>query len=165
MNNRALAAWANHDKICFWDALSQQIAAIEQPYAKFVEINKRIEQSLVRTPWVRARNPGTSYFLPAVGNCREALERFKALARCLRVVNAWQRAHGAKRTLDQLGLPVEATIDPYIGNLLKLVETPNGLLIYSVGRDLIDDGGSIGAPGYKDVGFGPVPSMATQLKQ
>jgi hypothetical protein len=157
MNNPLLEAWKNHEKIRFWDSLSRQIDALDEPFVTSEEINHQIAQTIKGTALARAGAPGVDKFFPAAGFHRYELECCVALSRCARIVNAWRRTHAAKPTLDQMGLPPGATIDPYTGRPLKVVEKPNGWLIYSVGADLKDDGGAI-APGlYKDVGLGPEP--------
>ena len=45
--------------------------------------------------------------------------------------------------LVQAGLLKEVLKDPYDGKPLRLTRTPTGLIIYSVGRDLVDDGGKL----------------------
>jgi hypothetical protein len=48
-------------------------------------------------------------------------------------------------------------IDPYNGQPMRLKATPDGWVVYSVGTNGRDDGGSnVGAPLDPDVGLGPV---------
>jgi len=91
--------------------------------------------------------------------CR-MLERTRAEMRCLRTLNALQRRAeemGAETaTLTDLGLPPDATIDPFSGELLRVKKSDRGWTVYSVGRDLKDDGGHIEDPVEPpDYGFGP----------
>jgi len=99
--------------------------------------------------------------VPAILAAREGTERARARMRCLRVLNALQ---SRTETIDpqvpdlsQLGLPTEATIDPYTGEPLLVKRLPEGWLIYSVGKDLKDNGGNVDddveAPA--DVGIAP----------
>ena len=85
------------------------------------------------------------------------MERTRALLRCLRVLNALQgrlETTGAETAaLSELGLPTEITLDPFTGQPLQVKKTDRGWLIYSVGRDLKDDGGSL--DDWKDYGVGP----------
>jgi hypothetical protein len=90
-----------------------------------------------------------------------------AYARTLRVLNAIQ-SHvpagsnagpadsNAVLKLSELGLPVEATTDPFIGEPLHVKKLPQGWLVYSVGRNFEDDGGDV-ADLIKDIGVGPLP--------
>jgi hypothetical protein len=58
--------------------------------------------------------------------------------------------------LSDLGLPPEATIDPFNGQPLHVKKLPQGWLVYSVGQNLVDDGGVLGSdPKTSDVGVGP----------
>ncbi len=88
---------------------------------------------------------------------REPAERVRAMSRCLRVLNALQSR--VATTSDQLpnladlGLPLEAKIDPYNSQPLHLRKTPAGYLVYSVGKNLADDGGKL--DGVTDIGAGP----------
>jgi hypothetical protein len=43
--------------------------------------------------------------------------------------------------LESLGLPADTTIDPFTGEPLHVKKRPDGWAIYSVGKDLKDDGG------------------------
>jgi hypothetical protein len=76
---------------------------------------------------------------------------------CLRVLNALTRNSEANASaepkLTDLGLPADATIDPFNGAPLHLKKLPEGWLIYSVGANLKDDGGDV--EDKKDVGLGP----------
>ncbi len=55
--------------------------------------------------------------------------------------------------LSELGLPAEATIDPFNGEPLHVKRLPQGWLVYSVGRNLQDDGGKL--DDNSDIGVGP----------
>jgi hypothetical protein len=90
----------------------------------------------------------------------EILERTRAEMRCLRVLNALERraAQGGGETADltELSLPADAVIDPFSGALLLVKKSERGWTVYSVGRDLKDDGGDIQDPVIApDYGFGP----------
>jgi hypothetical protein len=89
----------------------------------------------------------------------QAATRQQAKIRCLRVLNAIQARVPADSNevpkLSELGLPAEATIDPFNGEPLHVKKLPDGWLVYSVGRNLQDDGGKLdNAEG--DVGVGPL---------
>jgi hypothetical protein len=94
---------------------------------------------------------------PSLDASREATERNRALFRCLRVLNALQAkgapASDATPRLVDLGLPASATIDPYSGEPLHIKKLPEGWSVYSVGKNLIDDGGTLDKS--MDVGIGP----------
>ncbi len=103
---------------------------------------------------------------PALNNVREPAERTRALSRSLRVLNAVlvRIPAGGDREpkLDELGLPPETTIDPFCGEPLRIKKLPDGWMVYSVGSNLVDDGGKL--DGKADVGVGPVSRRDTEKK-
>ncbi|MEX0641644.1 MAG: hypothetical protein WD468_03035 [Pirellulales bacterium] len=110
----------------------------------------------------------TKLFSPALQATSQAAARTAAKLRSLRVLNAILRRQQAGRMdepkLADLGLPAEATTDPFSGDPLVLKKTADGWLIYSVGTDLKDDGGQID-DGVTDVGLAPVPPVQTESHQ
>lgn len=96
--------------------------------------------------------------LPGLQAAYEAVIRTQAMIRCLRVVNALQ-AHpeasdGAPPKLSDLGLPGATTTDSYSGEPLHVKRLPEGWQVYSVGRNLTDEGGKLDDA--TDVGVGPI---------
>jgi hypothetical protein len=95
---------------------------------------------------------------PALNMLREPAERTRAMSRSLRVLNAVlvRVAPGSDRApkLDELGLPRETTTDPFSGEPLRIKKLPEGWMVYSVGSNLVDDGGKL--DGRTDVGVGPI---------
>ena len=96
--------------------------------------------------------------LPSLQSTRRSMEGSRARLRSLRVLNALGRREGPgkmpKADLSDLGLPNRATTDPFTGNPLLVKKLPDGWLIYSVGKNLEDDGGQIEEE--EDVGVGPI---------
>jgi len=80
------------------------------------------------------------------------------MSRSLRVLNALQARvpPGGDHVPDltELGLPAEATIDPFNGKPLNVKRLPQGWMVYSVGRDGVDDGGKL--DWRTDIGAGPM---------
>jgi hypothetical protein len=101
---------------------------------------------------------------PALISAREPAERVRAMSRALRVLNALQVRVPAGSNevprLDDLGLPAEATIDPFDGEPLRVKQLPRGWMVYSVGGNGVDDGGKL--DGRSDVGVGPVGPEETR---
>ena len=94
---------------------------------------------------------------------RRCFDRAIAHSRCLRILNAMAKKKNFNADLNSLRLPEECLIDPMNGERLRVKQTPNGPIVYSVGADLSDDGGRVNAPtGPYDVGFGPVKSAGKQ---
>ncbi len=84
----------------------------------------------------------------------------------LRAIRDFQRAGRIPRHtrprgggLVDLDLPREATIDPYSGEPLKLKQTDDGWLIYSVMQNGVDDGGDF--TDLKDHGLAPAQPLLT----
>jgi hypothetical protein len=120
-----------------------------------------LEISLAQRPYPEVAAPapdaGGYHRLGELVVRREDMEGTRAWIRCLRVLNALQgRAEQgvAQPRLSELGLPAAATTDPYTGKPLHLKKTPDGWLVYSVGKNLKDDGGDVSEA--RDVGVGPI---------
>ena len=101
--------------------------------------------------------------LPAMRASRLANSRVKSQARGLRIINALtSNPDPVDKQIDQayllsIGVPKPMTIDPMNGEPLKVkrvkLETGDQWVVYSVGEDLIDDGGN--AKEIKDFVVGP----------
>jgi hypothetical protein len=98
-----------------------------------------------------------SMLLPAMHAWFEAKNRTIAMLRSLQIYNAIQEfaiTNGREaNSLIELALPAAATVDPFSGKPLVMTKTDDGWLIYSVGRDGVDDGGNFKT--LKDYGVGP----------
>ncbi|MGC8638738.1 MAG: hypothetical protein ACP5XB_02535 [Isosphaeraceae bacterium] len=120
----------------------------------------------VRRSGLNPYAPLVTLLAPALTSPREAVERVKAMSRCLRVLNAIQThvEPGSDRVpqLADLGLPPEVTIDPYNSQPLHIKKLPEGWLVYSVGMNLVDDGGTLEK--VTDVGVGPITAKETAKK-
>ncbi len=98
-------------------------------------------------------------FVPAMQATYDAATRSRALVRSLRVLTALQARAGDKGVpkLSDLGLPGAATLDPYNGQPLRVKRLAEGWLVYSVGKNLTDDGGKF--EDFSDAGLGPPPAV------
>lgn len=106
----------------------------------------------------------TDLLVPAIQAAYNAEQRIVSVMRALRVFNA-ARAFAAKerreaKGLEELGLPREATIDPFSGEPLKLKHTDEGWIVYSVMTNGVDDGGDF--KDLKDFGLAPRKWRRTQ---
>lgn len=102
----------------------------------------------------------TNLVVPALESSRLSLARVQAAQRCTRVLNqlVLQDPKGTKGlAIDQLGLPANATTDPFDGNPLRIKHTEGGWSVYAVGKNLKDDGGKFDDQ-QSDVGLGPIPN-------
>jgi hypothetical protein len=102
--------------------------------------------------------PLVTLLQPALTSAREPADRVRAMSRSLRILNTLQvrvPSGGDKvPQLNDLGLPAEATIDPFNGRPLRVEKVPEGWMVYSVGSNGVDDGGKLDQR--TDVGVGPV---------
>ena len=125
-----------------WMHRSEQLSA--QPYHESL-------QEWQKTPWSERREVGgllTSYFAPAFSRAAEMAAKADAWHRLLGVAVAMWRyrlAEGAfPGDLGQL-VPrymLTVPVDPFTGKALSIIQTDDGqTVIYSVGPDLVDDGG------------------------
>ncbi len=114
----------------------------------------------------KTRSPGRSNPLgalvtllePALVALRVPAERVRTISRSLCVLNALQSRPDAGNDqvpqLNDLGLSVQVTTDPFSDEPLRVKKLPEGWMVYSVGSNLIDDGGKL--DGNTDIGIGPV---------
>jgi hypothetical protein len=147
--------FANDLMLRLLDLYDRQLQEAPRPYFRVVEDRK------TTPPSRRGLNPyGALVMLlePGLMSGLEAANRVRALARSLRVLSAVQvrvpAGNDQPPRLDDLGLPAEATTDPFNGEPLRVKRTPDGWTVYSVGGNGVDDGGKL--DGRSDVGVGPL---------
>jgi tetratricopeptide (TPR) repeat protein len=141
-----------NDATCYYlDMIDRHLAAAARPYSEVVATTPAIARNGIGFRGL------ADLVEPAVVAGRAAMERTRAAIRCLRVLNALQARpeQGGAETpkLSDLGLPVTATTDPFTGKPLQVKKLPGGWLVYSLGKDLKDDGGDFTEA--RDVGVGP----------
>ena len=111
-------------------------------------------------PVPKSVSPWNELVVPGIDAARQAADRCRANMRCLRVLNAVTRLEQrgvAVTGLADLGLSEEETTDPFTGQPPLIKRLPDGWVIYSVGKDLKDDGGNV--DDLTDFGLGPVPPL------
>jgi hypothetical protein len=91
----------------------------------------------------------TRQLIPAVGNVASSSQRKHAFVRCMiccLAAERYRRAHDAwPPSLDAL-VPshlAAVPLDPYDGAPLRYKQLPDGVVIYSVGYDMVDDDGKL----------------------
>ncbi|MFC1596642.1 hypothetical protein ACFL5Q_01665 [Planctomycetota bacterium] len=140
------------DQTAYLDMIDQHLASASQPYAAVPRADPASTAPMGR------RAVLTQLAAPAILAARGARDSALAEIRCLRVLNALQaldhQGGATEPKLTELGLPIEATLDPFTGESLKLKKRPDGWLIYAVGQDLIDGGGDFDQR--RDVGVAPL---------
>jgi hypothetical protein len=84
--------------------------------------------------------------VPALRAALDSVYRDLAMVRCLRIVNgltAYEQQNGnPPADLKTLDLPAAAMIDPFSGQPLKLKQTDNGPVVYTVFKNDTDDDGT-----------------------
>lgn len=150
---RKLWPYWNYDASAYLHLFDKHLCLASRPYSEFSAACAAVRQD------PKARRRVLTYnVLPAMQSCREAMERVRAQIRSLRVLNALQRraeqGDVSEPKLSDLGLPVEATMDPFTGKSLIVKKRPEGWLIYSVGSNLKDEGGQVDE--FRDCGVGPL---------
>jgi len=103
--------------------------------------------------------------LPAIQATYDANTRLLAVSRALRIFNvlrqyAEENGHEA-HDLGDVSLPKGATMDPFSGAPLKLKQTDDGWIVYSVMGNGIDDGGDFVE--LKDYGVAPPRHRSTEM--
>ena len=146
----------NGQKLNYLDVLEEEIRLASASYAVYSASQPKKDAAQGAGVLVRL-------VLPALQAARDATERTRAAIRALRVFNALIGRDDPNAPppgdLAELGLPDDATIDPFSGKPLIVKEKfPEGWKVYSVGPNLIDDGGKLDY--VSDYGVGPVEEAA-----
>lgn len=143
----------NNLMLMFADFYDEQLQRSEIPFAKLAPLGP---PTSTRAYWHPLKML-VDLLDPALHGARKAADTQRAAVRVLRVLIALRALPvdaPAPTDLASLGLPAEATIDPFTERPLIVKKRPDGWLVYSVGPDLKDDGATFIEA--KDIGFGPV---------
>jgi len=142
-------------QIDLYDQACQSVGQSWQEIQSHWDALNKEDSHPVNLPGNKVKATLTAAFLAAF----EMEVRRLAWIRCVRVLNALGEYHDRTgkeaEGLQQLSLPREATIDPYSGKPLLLKNTDQGWIVYSVGRNGVDDGGKINDVMDGDWGLGP----------
>lgn len=135
------------------NAMDEYIAFAAQPYS-----DVRTQFGVTNGPVHRTGHGVLADSLvPALQSAFQANARSLAVSRALRLdsaLRAFAEKNGREaKGLEELGLPREATIDPFSGEPLKLKYTDDGWIVYSVMTNGVDDGGDF--MDMKDYGVAP----------
>jgi hypothetical protein len=144
-----------NDYYAYLGQFDEPMQLIEQPY-------RNVSERIITLDGARLGGVMSELLRLAVKAVIQVSYQDVALVRSLRVFNALKRreqvANPDAPKLDNLGLPAEATIDPFTGEPLKILKLDSGWVVYSVGRDLKDEGGKINL--FRDIGLGPEETWA-----
>ncbi|HVJ83212.1 MAG TPA: hypothetical protein VNC50_19255 [Planctomycetia bacterium] len=137
--------------------LRKAIERHDRPNRELQDLSRELGAD-IHTPFP-GRHYASAQLLPAFDAAHGAYCRGLAFSRALRILNALQARGDLALSFDQLGLPPDVLIDPFDGKPLRRKESKDGLLIYTVCRDLVDDGGAHDRA--QDWGSFPVPGPPT----
>ncbi|MEM8944578.1 MAG: hypothetical protein AAGD11_05280 [Planctomycetota bacterium] len=158
--NRSTQLSQNQEQTTYLTVFDQQLRIASSTYKIFLDTYAEHRRILERAPLA-------SQLFPAIQAAREAMNRVQAETRCLRLLNILQREENQTKQneleLIHLGLPPDAILDPFDGQQLHVKRLSGGWLIYSVGRNLKDDGGAIGP--FLDVGVSPAHPLLSPLSK
>ena len=148
---------ANIDAAHVHRAINDYLAGMSDPHSQAVERLKS-EHPLKGFPTAPRSRVLALNLDKTLTHARRKFDESTALMRCLRVLNAMSANGEFKGNVDSLGLPPECLVDPFDGQPLRMRQTLEGPIVYSIGGDLTDDGGELDLDkkGH-DVGLGPLP--------
>lgn len=148
-----LSRWTWNRRECKCLDFFQDFAALSDD----AEMYDQVEQAILRMP-KESWTLDYIYSLATIELTNQDAAVMLARIRSLRVLNALQTkalaGTNAVPSLGELSLPVEMTTDPFSGWPLQIKKVRSGWVVYSVGPNLLDDGGRLDNGG--DVGVGPL---------
>jgi hypothetical protein len=160
-------------RIIGWPAKRFYIGALDYWNVELAELSLPWHEGVSNVARRMALKEPTGYgpladlLIPATQAAFDADARCTAQLRALRIFNAvrqYAEKNGHEAAgLQDLGLPKEATIDPFDGKPLKLKQTDDGWIVYSVAVNGVDDGGSF--IDMKDYGVAPRKYRRTQAAE
>jgi hypothetical protein len=163
LQNFATSFWrmdTREDNALFLSLMTRRINEIQRPIHEQTALEKAFDQEFQTVP----KNAMiTRMLMPAISKVSEGFRRTHASVRCTIVALAAERYRRDKKTwpdsIDQLCPNYLATVplDPYDGKRLRYKRVIDGVIIYSVGQDMADNGGNLDrehltSPGV-DLGF------------
>ena len=131
-------AYLNNDEAKYIELLNAQIDLLQHPRGERVDAVDGLWESIEESRW---RYMFTCLLSPALNAATNAANRADAHARCLRILLAVQGRE--EMSLDDVDLPHAAKTDPYSGGPLLLMWKDEGVTVYSVGENEVDDGGDV----------------------
>jgi hypothetical protein len=163
LQSTAIALWrmdTRQDHALFLSLITRHINDVQQPMPEQAAREKQFEQEVRALPKQAVL---TRYLLPAMSKVGEAFRRKHASVRCAIVALAAERYRQEKKkwpdSAEQLCPQnlAEVPLDPFDGKPLRYRRLKDGLVIYSVGPDTVDNGGNLdrerpALPGV-DIGF------------
>ena len=133
-----------HGGVGYLKMINEEIANSDKEFFELPKADQDAGSALgaVMNGWA-----GSSLF-PALQQVRQAIGRTRSQTRSLRIYSALQSAGDdvpepvTAEYLIQIGVPKAMTVDTMTGELMKIKRTDDQWKVYSVGNNLIDDGGT-----------------------
>jgi hypothetical protein len=159
VNLQGWRPYSGSDRAYYQQIMARLIAACDQPWPAAIEESHNVDQELevlASRRFARLRHIITLLILPALHACFDAGARGNAnlaATDAAIAIELYRRQNGkAPERLDELVpdfLPA-MPIDPFDGQPLRYIVRANECVIYSIGKDLKDDGGKGDERGAKD---------------
>ncbi len=125
--------------------MTETVRATKLKDAERAEAMRKVEDAIKEKRTILTR-----MIMPATVKVSQATQRTQAGLRCAAVGTAAERYRlkherwpNKLDDLVQAGLLKEVPKDPYDGQPLRMTRTPTGFIVYSVGMDLVDNGGKL----------------------
>lgn len=149
-------AYFNDDEAAYIQYMNECISMVNQTKASRDQRIDALIEELSGTSFLKSIS---KLMTPDLKSSFDAKDDAISRLRALRILLAVTR----QPDLHIESLPAEILEDPYSRNNMLASRTSNGWLIYSVGRDLTDDGGNLtpASPTQQtaDIGYGPILSQ------
>jgi hypothetical protein len=137
------------DQLFYLQYMERMIAAYKLPYAEtIVELESLEAEHRSQEGFQRLRHAMSQAILPLLTGIRIETGRGTASLRCAATLVACERyhlAHGSwPAQLSDLTpqFMEKVPLDPFDGQPLRYQLTPEAVMVYSIGQDLVDDGGT-----------------------
>ncbi|MBI5091088.1 MAG: hypothetical protein HZB26_01430 [Candidatus Hydrogenedentes bacterium] len=150
--SRIARPWLNMDETAYSETMARVQEAAQLPYAQARPLMQQIEQDVENLPRTRIL---THILLPSLTQAIGAQARDEAMLALVQVGLALEMYHTQNGTypasLDSIAAAIggRVPVDPFTGTPLGYKPSGQSFVLYSVGHDLIDDGGQ---QGYKPNG-------------
>ncbi|HEY7328121.1 MAG TPA: hypothetical protein VH592_10795 [Gemmataceae bacterium] len=152
LKNTVIALWrmdTREDNALFLSLMNRRIKEVQAPLHEQIALEKVWDQEVRARLAPPSRAVITRLLLPAMTKVSEAFRREHAYIRCTIVALAAERYRRDKKawpeSVDQLCPQYLSSVplDPYDGKPLRCKREIDGLIIYSIGNDGVDDGGHL----------------------
>ena len=146
-------AYLNDDEEMYLDLMAANIEVIGKPKTQRDPVLLRIENELLASKF---RHVLSKLIISSTSGAHDAIDRTVAKLRSLRMIcDNYEALQNA--TSEPLG---NVQLDPFIDSPMQSKQTKDGWVVYSVGENLVDDGGEV-VPDNSgsipvDIGFGPL---------